>query len=191
MAGPFGNSIDEDLKLLEVRLKQLKLEYEQYFLGNRPTEPQHLRGEVQKIITFWSGQPIRNTAQRFRFNTMCARFFTHRRQWGSIVRRIEEGTYERHVFKAKLHERDRDGAKPSARGGQRDAGATNDVFQQLVDARMACGQGVDGMTRQKVAALLRKQEEQMRKKHGVGEVQFRVVVEKGKAKLKASPVRKE
>jgi hypothetical protein len=65
------------------------------------------------------------------------------------------------------------------------------VFQQLVDARMACGQGVDGMTRQKVAALLRKQEEEMRKKHGVGEVQFRVVVEKGKAKLKASPVRKE
>ena len=190
MAGPFGSSLEEDLKLLEIRVKQLKLEYEQYFLGNRPTEPHHLRGDVQKIITFWSGQAIRNTALRFRFNTICARFFAHRRQWGSIVRRIEEGTYERHVFKAKLHERERDTAKPTARGGQRGAGAADDVFQQLVDARAACGQGVEGMTREKVAALLRKQEEQIRKKHGVGKVQFRVVVEQGKAKLKASPVRK-
>ena len=155
MAGPFGSSLEEDLKLLEIRVKQLKLEYEQYFLGNRPTEPHHLRGDVQKIITFWSGQAIRNTALRFRFNTICARFFAHRRQWGSIVRRIEEGTYERHVFKAKLHERERDTAKPTARGGQRGAGAADDVFQQLVDARAACGQGVEGMTREMIRPLLK------------------------------------
>ncbi|UCE87644.1 MAG: hypothetical protein JSU66_08030 [Deltaproteobacteria bacterium] len=189
MSGPFGSSIEEDLKLLDVRLKQLKLEYEQYFLGNRPTEPQMQRAEVQKIITFWSGQPIRNTALRFRFNTICARFFSLRRQWGEIVRRIEEGTYERHVFKAKLHERER-GAAPKTRSGRGKRGAgDDDVFQQLVDARMACGQGVEGMTREKVSALLRKQADQIRKKHGDGKVQFRVVVEQGKAKLKASRVR--
>ena len=186
MSAPFGQSIDEDMKLLDVRLKQLKIEYEQYFLGNRPSEPQHRRAEVQKIVTFWSGQPIQNTAMRFRFNTICARFFSMRRQWGDTIRKIESGTYERHVFKADLHDRERSQGRTRGGRGEPDApSATSDVFQQLVDARLACGQDVKGMTRDKVTQLLRKQEEQIRQQHGVGKVQFRVVVEQGKAKLKA------
>ena len=81
--------------------KQAKFEYEQYFLGHRPREPLMTRGEVQKIIAYWSNLPIRNTKHRFRFNTLCARFFTFRRQWNEINRRIEEGTYEPHNKKAR------------------------------------------------------------------------------------------
>ncbi len=186
MSAPFGQSISEDMKLLEVRLKQLKIQYEQYFLGSRPTEPQHMRAEVQKIVTFWSGEPIPNTAMRFRFNTICSRFFTMRRQWGDTIRKIESGTYERHVFKANLHEREREQRQ---RRGVRDEpeapSGARDVYQELVDARLACGQDVKGMTREKVTQLLRKQEAQIREQHGVGKLQFRVVVEGGKAKLKA------
>jgi hypothetical protein len=34
---------DEELKMLEIRLNQLKLDYEKYFLGTRPTEPAQQR----------------------------------------------------------------------------------------------------------------------------------------------------
>ena len=35
--------IDEELRMLDHRLKQLKLDYEQYFLGSRPREPVRIK----------------------------------------------------------------------------------------------------------------------------------------------------
>ena len=43
----FGQDTEADLQLLDVKIKQARNEYEQYFLGTRPREPQVLRGEVQ------------------------------------------------------------------------------------------------------------------------------------------------
>ena len=105
----FGTNIDDDLQLLDVKLKQLRLDFEQYFLGSRPREPSLLRGEVQKMVAYYANVPIQNTALRFRFNNLRARFFIFRRHWDETLRKIENGTYERHLFKAELHERERAG----------------------------------------------------------------------------------
>ncbi len=32
-------SQEEEIKILEIKMQQLKLDYEKYFLGTRPTEP--------------------------------------------------------------------------------------------------------------------------------------------------------
>ena len=64
-----------------------------------------------------------------------------------------------------------------------------DLFDSYVSAREACGQGSAGITREKLDALVAKQSAQLRARSGCQEVKFRVVVENGKAKLKASPVR--
>ena len=45
-----ASSPEEELKLLEIRLNQLKLDYEKYFLGTRPTEPAMQRAEIQKVV---------------------------------------------------------------------------------------------------------------------------------------------
>ena len=86
-----GTDIEEDLVLLDARLKQLRLEYEQYFMGARKREPQLLRGEVQKIIAYYANVPIRNTGHRFKFNNLRARFFAFRRHWDETQRKIEDG----------------------------------------------------------------------------------------------------
>jgi hypothetical protein len=103
-----GVDVVEDLQLLDVKLKQLRNEYEQYFLGSRRREPMLLRGEVQKIIVYYANVPIRNTANRFKFNNLRARYFALRRYWDRVLREIEEGRYERHLFRANLHERQRE-----------------------------------------------------------------------------------
>ena len=97
--------MEEELRLLENKLKQLKLDYEQYFLGSRPREPQQLRREIQKAIAIHSQVPIRNTALRFRFNAINSRYQAFKRQWDQTLRQIEAGTYQRHVFKADLRDR--------------------------------------------------------------------------------------
>ena len=100
--GKFGADVAEDLQLLDVKLKMLKNEYEQYFLGSRRREPFLLRGEVQKMVSYYANVPIRNTGYRFHFNNLRARFFAFRRHWDRILREIEEGRYERQIFQANL-----------------------------------------------------------------------------------------
>jgi hypothetical protein len=186
----FGTDVVDDLQVLDVKLKMLKNEYEQYFMGTRNREPFLLRGEVQKMVSYYANVPIRNTGYRFKFNNLRARFFSFRRHWDRILREIEEGRYERHLFRANLRERDR-----TERPGSRSPGASSkktepdDVFESYVSAREACGQGSAGITREKLDALMEKQATRLRDKSGCREVKFRVVVEGGKAKLKVSPVR--
>ncbi len=179
----FGNDIEEDLKLLEVKIKQLKNEYEQHFLGSRPREPSVLKAEVQKMIALYAQVPIQNTGFRFKFNNLRARYFSFRRHWDETVRKIEQGTYERHVFKANLNQGRRVGAteRPTAARPQ------GDIYEAYVAARQACGQDVASLDRQKLTALLAKQEQAIRAKYGCAGVDFKVVVESGKAKLKAIP----
>jgi hypothetical protein len=187
MARPLGQDIDEDLELLGAKLKVLKSCYEQYFLGNRPREPQVERAEVQKIVAYWSNLPIRNTASRFHFNTLCARYFTFRRQWDEKCRQIEAGTFAPHLFKARLHEADRGLGKPGRAAAPPPDG--DDLFHAYVEARRACGEDVSGLTRQKLDLLLARQEAAIKSKYGCEAVKFRVVVENGKTKLKAQPVK--
>jgi hypothetical protein len=175
---------EEELHLLEVKLKQLKLEYEQYFSGARPREPAQTRSELQKALLQWQSTPIKNTALRFKFNTIQSRFHAFKRQWDVVLRQIERGTYERHVFKANLKQKELAPAKPSAAtGGAKGSG--NDLFAAYRDAAAACGQDVKGLTREKLDAVIQRQEAQLKKKLGVDKVAFKVVVQDGKVKLKA------
>jgi hypothetical protein len=183
-------SLDEEIETLDRKLGQLKREYEQYFLGSRPREPVLLKGEVYKKVAFLSQQPIQNTALRFRFGSLCSRYQSMRRQWEEILRKIEAGTYERHQFKAQLHEKER-GVAPSrasaATPATKGAAAGDDVFEAYLQARRECGQSVKGLTRERVEAVLEKQRADLRKRFGdETKFRFRVVVEDGQARLKAS-----
>ena len=181
-------SLDEEIEVLDRKLGQLKREYDQYFLGARPREPVLLKGEVYKKVAFLSQQPIQNTALRFRFGTICSRYQSMRRQWEEILRKMEAGTYERHKFKADLHDRVReeDGELPAA-GAAPAAPASDDLFDAYVEARRACGQSVKGLTREKLEKVLDKQREGLRDRFGdKAKFRFRVVVESGQVRLKAS-----
>ena len=188
----FGKDIEADLHLIDVRLKQLKLEYDQYFLGNRKREPLQIRNELQKYVQIYAQSPIKNTGLRFKFNNLRSRYFSFRRLWDRTVRKIEGGSYERHLFKANLKDRERNEA-----ADRRSVTATNrealddraDLFEAYISARQATGQDTGGVTREKLDGLLAKQEAAIREKYGAAKVRFKVVVENGKAKLKATAVR--
>jgi hypothetical protein len=187
----FGKDAESDLQLLDVKIKQARNEYEQYFLGTRPREPQMVRGEVQKMITYYTNVSIPNTAQRFRFNSLQARYFSLRRHWDNTLRKMEDGTYQRHVFKANI--RKPTAAEETAKAPQPRAEAPKpgapDLFADYVAARESCGQKVEQLDRARIEAQIAKQREALRARTGCTDVRFRVVVEDGRAKLKASPVK--
>lgn len=185
--------MEELLFELERKSKQLALDYEQYFLGNRPREPVQLRGEVTKAIAILTNLSFNNTALRFRFNSITSRVQALKRKWDETQRQIEAGTYNRHKFKAKLHEEERlhsAAAPPTAPAAAKSAApavsAGSNLFDEYCKARESCGQPLTGFTPQKLEALLDQQRAQLSKQFGAdAKFQFRVVVEEGKAKLKA------
>jgi hypothetical protein len=175
---------DEDLHELDRKVKQLKLDYERYFLGSRPREPVQLRGEVQKLVIQFSSGPIQNTALRFKYHSICSRFQAFKRQWNEILRQIESGTYTRHRFKADLHQRE---AGRSSAPAAPEPEACEDLFAAYRDARLACGQAVKNLTPQKLDEIIGKQRDRLQQRYGSDALfQFRVSVEDGRAKLKAS-----
>ncbi len=185
-----GTDVEEDLHLLDARLKQARVEYEQYFLGFRKREPQLLRGEVQKIISYYANVPIRNTGHRFKFNNLRARYFSMRRHWDDTQRKIEDGSYGKHRFQAELHERERGVGVPPPAGPLAAAPRSElDVlYEAWLSARTESGQSTAGLSREQLAAQLEQQSASIRERFGGAEVRFRVVIEDGRAKLKATPV---
>jgi hypothetical protein len=166
---------DEDLEILSRKLMSLKLAYDQYFLGSRPREPVMLAGEVSKLVVTYANQAIKNTAMRFKFNSIVSRYQAFKRQWTDTLRKIDDGSYARHQFKANLHQSPAAPPDPVARAPQ-----------DRKDARQACGQDVKNLTRAKLDEILDRQERDLRERYGDGQVRFKVVVENGTAKLSAS-----
>lgn len=182
--------IEEDLHSLEIKLSSLKRDYDQYFLGTRPREPVQLRGEVNKLIARLSNTHIPNTAARFKFSSLCSRFQAFRRQWDETLRQIEDGSYERHRFKAKLRrgEGAAAGSRP-ARPAATERESAGDLYQSYVDARLACGESVKGLTREKLEKVVAEQRGKLGQQFGTdARFAFKVKVEGGKARLKATRV---
>src|SRR5580700_8147175 len=76
-------------------------------------EPTVPRKAVDRRIHILRKEQIRNTAQRFRFQMIIQRYNTYQTHWQRVCREIENGTYKRHVLRAK--ERFADGAQGRGR----------------------------------------------------------------------------
>ena len=177
---------------LDVNLNRLRVEYEQYFSGTLRRPPQLLQGRVQKTILYFAGNLPRNTRLKFRFNQLNARFQVFRQQWGRTMREIEAGTYKRHVFKARLHEAERDQnppdrpSEPQESSTRKRQSGIDQLYDALLKARRKTGDHGSELDRKRLATLVRKQTSALRAKHGDAKIKFRVVIENNTAKLKAT-----
>ena len=87
--------IQEDMTILDSKVARLKVEYEQYFMRVVKREPLQMREEVERIIREYSNKSISNTSQKFRFNSIVAKYNSYKQYWTRTLRAIEDGTYVR------------------------------------------------------------------------------------------------
>jgi hypothetical protein len=114
-----GLNIDQELDELEIRLERLRSLYEQYFLGLEKIEPAVVRKDVDRRIWILRREKFRNTAKRFKFQTIIQRYNTYQQYWQRICREIENGTYKRHLLRAEK----RLGSEPMTIAAKRRLGA--------------------------------------------------------------------
>lgn len=193
-------AIAEDLTILENELKGLITRYEQYFVGLEKREPLQLLGAVEKTVRRYANVPINNTMYKHKYTMLVARLNTYREHWNRILRLIEEGKYSRDRFIRDLHLRQHDN-KPVHHEEHHEEHyeehneehhkplhdpELDRIFFELREARKACHLPVDKLSIEMVAATIEKNKAALAARLGSTDLIFRVVVENGKPKIKAS-----
>ncbi len=186
-------TIDEDLNQLEKEIRQLKIEYEQYFGGGRKRPPAEIEWRIDLLVKRYAERTAElKYAQRFRFNSLAQTSAKYKEMFRKKLQQREEGTVQRHFgAAAKAIEADR--AKNEAVQAFRIACAEPDretekveqLYQALVAAKQNAGEKVDKLSRENFREFVRKKTHDLRKQKGCKEVEYLVEVAGGQVKLKA------
>lgn len=200
-----GTRLDE----VEQRMFVLKIDYEKYFSGIEKVEPLREREELRRAMRDFLEEPIRNSVQRFRYQTLKARFQSLELYWARNLTMMERGTHPKMRFRADAKDARRraevaaaPGAAPPAEPSlsaeqqevlrkrqealEREDRAYKVLYEKYLEARQKCGQSTD-LSFDAVRDALKKQVRQIKATYQCDSVKFRIVVEEGKAKVKAVP----
>ncbi len=187
-----SDELIKDLDVLARELERLKGSYEQYFLGLERIEPKKLRAQVLTLIRKYTNVPIQSARPKFRYNQLVQRYNTYTTYWDRVLREIEEGRYERDVFRAKIHEKERGVAPaPADASPERPTVAAPDplktVFDEYVEEKRKNNEDVRALSFEKFRTHMAAQIQALQKKLGTSDLKLKVVTEEGKTKIKAIP----
>ena len=190
MAVAGNQDIGRDLTALEAGLKQLEAEYNSFFAGRLPRPPWETRGRVDAILKRWGSRRIDTSIDRFRFQSLQARYATFADLWDRGQRAREEGrpglfSHARPPAPAPKP------APPSEsrilhvtafQDPLREMDKLHALYDSLMDARREAGDAVVPFHR--FATLVKDQVAKLRDA-GSAEVAFRVAVREGKVSFTA------
>nr|NIS39770.1 hypothetical protein [Desulfuromonadales bacterium] len=171
--------VEKSLRELEQNLRELQVRYEQYFAGAEKLEPVKLRDTVSRTLRQFANRRIVQTDLRFRCQNLATRYHTYASQWDRVLRLMDEGKYVRQLS--------RNARKSPAGAGNSSAKGDSDIdslYKDLVQAHRSCKNGKQVPQREQVASFLEKQKSKLREKYGDRNMQFQVVTENGKPKIK-------
>lgn len=186
----------EDIEQLDAKMIKLKIEYEQYFARILKREPLKLREDVDRIVRRYSGMPINNTGIKFKYQTLVAKYNSYKQHWKRVLRRIEEGTYVRRAETSgptllqpkppPVSSASTNGARPGAGNGDIDGDLKN-VFDKFVATKKQCNESTSGISFDSMKKTLEAQKRKLATERGIKNVDLKVYVKDGKARIALTP----
>lgn len=176
--------LERRLGQLAEAIEQFRVDGERFFNGNLAVPPEELRTRLQAMLRELRGVQMRAAADQYRLGSLEARFNSLSELFGRRLREREEG-------------RGAHPARPVAASPARELDARSGI--ELRDARdataveaiwsgLAAAGGGRRLELETFRDYLARQIDEIRAKTGASSVQFRVVEEEGRLKLKAKPV---
>jgi len=179
------------LSQLSGELKKLESEYNQFFAGRLPRPPWETRSRVEGLMRRWDRQSFdASSVDRFRFQTLQARYATFADLWDRGLRAREEGRpgpFNWAAAGARQPAKDEPSVPHvvhvAAIGDpMREIDKVRDLWESLMDARRDAGDQVVPFHR--FVGLVKNQVQTL-KQTGSPEVAFRVAVQDGKVSFTA------
>jgi hypothetical protein len=208
-------ALSDDLNDIEKGLRHLQVEWEKFFSGLERKPPNDLKARIERLIRGYAGQEIRNATERFRYQTLSARYNTFNELWNKRLRAKEEGRpmgfhgrfeklHEQHVAEhapppsedslPDLPDLEMPRVPPPRRGEIRvespelDGEAVRALYRNFVDARQQAGEG-GAVKFENFEKLISQQTVKILTEKGASAVDFRLETKDGKVSLKARPIK--
>ena len=203
----------EEIKNFEQQMDKLHVAYEKYFIGAEKKPPSEDRARLNAQFIRMTDSMTTRTSDKFMLENIRQKWGSYRMYWDRTLREIEEGTYRRHIqrdqLRKKLNDEFEEIEKASKKGGGTGAfdlsqGVESGVKKPAAPAKPAAGAAAarpyedvftayrkagQNVSYDKLQESLAKQEAQLKQKFGAKRIDFKVVVEDGKPKIKATPVK--
>lgn len=187
------------MQQLDAEIRRLEAEYNMFFAGRLPRLPWETRTKVEALVKKHDRSYIRNTADRFRFETMQNRYAKFCELWERQLSQMEGGRPRRGAKPPPAEPRRAEKAEPAPAATEaervvrfssgHDAGAdaerVKDLYEKLAAVKQAAGEAAVPIER--IAALVKAQVEKYAADGS--EVAFRVALKDGKVSLTVKPVK--
>ena len=108
-----ARDVTEMLDALEEGIELLRVAYDKYFSGVDRVAPQRQADRLHRLLRRCEATRPRQTALRFRLNSLRARLNTYKHYWTRVMVQIENGTYRRHRDRVKRKQRELEARTPA------------------------------------------------------------------------------
>jgi hypothetical protein len=196
-----ARTVDEDLGQLERDIRQLKIEYEQYFGGGKARPPSDIEWRIDTTLKRYSDRGAEmNYGQRFRYGNLTQMYSKFREMFRKRMKQKEEGSVQRH-FGAAAREIEAERARKRALAEKSQAvkfpfavswkdpdnekNKVEQLFAAFRDAKTQAGEDTEPLTMDAFQKFVRQKTDQLKKQQDAHEVEYVVSVEGKHARLKA------
>jgi hypothetical protein len=193
-------ALQEDLDRLDVAIRQLLVKWDLFFTGAEKKPPSELQTQVEALVRRYANAEIRNNGERFRYQSLSARFTSFNELWQKRLRAREEGkVFGQHGLRAERLPPPVAPPPPAARfvaaveeirvsDPSRDGAAVRALYERFVEERQRAGEG-QAPAFENFRDLIGKQTARIRAEKGALAVDFRLETKDGKVSLKARIVK--
>jgi hypothetical protein len=171
---------------LKRHMKQLEVEFEQWFAGALPRPPVETRRRVDDIIRRYNVRPPQNLTEASVFQMHQAKYNTYSEMWNRRTRLKEEGRLpggsEARTPAAAY-------PQPAPAGSAAPPDKLRQVFEEFLAAKRQAGEPAAAIPYETFRERLSQQADQLRTKGGYRDVDFGVSLKDGKVSIVARPKR--
>jgi hypothetical protein len=185
-------TIDEQLTRLEEDIRRLKIEFDTFFNGASKRPPYDTKGRVETIIKRLGDDRTLSFAQRFRYNSLSARYNAFRDLWRRTMQGREEGRDPASAARAQAKQ---EAVEHFARttfvcaDAHRDIEMVKKIYSALVEAKKVCGEPTEDFSFPRFHHLIASKADALKQSMGCDRVQFSVDVDHGHVSFKAKAER--
>jgi hypothetical protein len=181
------NPIDQELDRLEYEIRRLKVEYDIYFNGGALRPPIDTKGRVETSIKRVYDTRGMSFGQRFRYNSLVARYNVMRELWRRQTQgREESGRPPTAEAQIALREQV---AVIRCHDPKLEPEKVSELYDQLVAAKRKCGEKLGALSLEIFSQFITSRAEQIKDSLATEAVDFVVGVDNGRVKFAARPAR--
>ena len=166
--------MDAQLSQLESRVRDLKFDYERYFIHDIKTEPLRKRDDVDRQIIKLSKVRFFKASQKFTFENIIARYVTMKTLWDKRIRELESSPSKKNAD-----------AQPAA--VKADADRYRRVYDDYVKLLTSLNPSASVHTYENIKVMLESKHGELLTQYKCKDIEYKVEYANKKLKFKAIP----